>query len=394
MKEKLSHPVSHYLGESSVSSQCPGCGIGSVLFALLDACFSSGLEPPSLKWIVGTGCLHQLGQRSGLTFPSCAVEDGRLGEALLKEVLLPDGPPGSPATVVLMNNLDLFLSGAGDWLAFVRERISADYGSGRPEMTGVQRLPSSYSGLDYRRKMNFSPLAGSAPIVVIHLNNCLYVSGETGISPATPLRRMSVDGEYELPFNLPLLFARLNPELMARWTPLQAGWLRETLVKALLTPGLSFIEVVIPCVVWAVKENRVLSAGERIAFYDRWTVFYAGESLAELDLRQGKIIVGELVNRLPLLEHHRGKQRSLDWQAGEHEIHLSFERCQGCGLCLDLCQAGVFAAGKEKNQRGYIYPLVAHPEKCLDCGLCEMLCPELAIRVERKAGPPKKEHLT
>ncbi|RLE03337.1 MAG: hypothetical protein DRI99_05025 [Candidatus Aminicenantes bacterium] len=389
-KEFLQRAASTW--RNSFSPQlCPGCGLGSTFFALLEALEAVELKPAQLKMIIGTGCLYPLGQKLGQLLPLKVVHNGRLGEALWQELLVNPLPSEKGAIIVLMNNLDLFLSGGEDWLALIKER-EGDENRARSLMKDTKEAWFSWpTGRPSPREINMPQNNPLFPLVVIHFNNCLFTSRDSCISAATPLRRMSVTGEDELPFNLPLFFARLQPELLARWTPLQVGWFRETLKKALLRPAFSFVEVVLPCVVWEVEENRCLSASERFLFYDQWTEFYSGQPLQEVDLRQNQIIVGEIVNRLPSPRDHRKKAFDDNWSTGEAEIFLESEKCQGCGICLEVCQTGVLAWAETKNKRGYSYPVALHPEKCLVCGLCEMFCPELAIKVERRGEVSKKE---
>ncbi len=62
------------------------------------------------------------------------------------------------------------------------------------------------------------------------------------------------------------------------------------------------------------------------------------------------------------------------------EIFVYDEWCKCCGICYELCPAGVLEADKSGR------PVVAHPEKCLACHMCEMLCPDMAITVYRERG--------
>jgi len=54
--------------------------------------------------------------------------------------------------------------------------------------------------------------------------------------------------------------------------------------------------------------------------------------------------------------------------------------CKRCGICSEMCPAGVF----ESDETGR--PILANPDACIACYLCENLCPEMAITVykERK----------
>ncbi|MGI6144163.1 MAG: 4Fe-4S dicluster domain-containing protein [Peptococcia bacterium] len=58
--------------------------------------------------------------------------------------------------------------------------------------------------------------------------------------------------------------------------------------------------------------------------------------------------------------------------------------CKGCGLCIEKCPTQVIYWSEELGFMGT--PAVkTRIEGCIVCGLCETVCPEPAIRVERKA---------
>ena len=58
--------------------------------------------------------------------------------------------------------------------------------------------------------------------------------------------------------------------------------------------------------------------------------------------------------------------------------------CKGCGLCIEKCPTRVISWSEQLGFMGT--PSVkARMEGCIVCGLCETVCPEPAIRVERKA---------
>lgn len=61
--------------------------------------------------------------------------------------------------------------------------------------------------------------------------------------------------------------------------------------------------------------------------------------------------------------------------------------CKGCGLCIEKCPTQVIYWSETLGFMGT--PAVkTRIEGCIVCGMCETVCPEPAIRVERKA---KKE---
>lgn len=64
------------------------------------------------------------------------------------------------------------------------------------------------------------------------------------------------------------------------------------------------------------------------------------------------------------------------------EIFIYDKWCKCCGICHELCPAGVLSSDKAGK------PIVANPDACIACFLCERLCPDMAITVykERSSG--------
>ena len=66
--------------------------------------------------------------------------------------------------------------------------------------------------------------------------------------------------------------------------------------------------------------------------------------------------------------------------------------CKGCGLCIEKCPTKVIEWSETLGFMGT--PSVqVHMEGCIVCGICETVCPEPAIRVERKGkdnDPPAR----
>jgi 2-oxoglutarate ferredoxin oxidoreductase subunit delta len=63
------------------------------------------------------------------------------------------------------------------------------------------------------------------------------------------------------------------------------------------------------------------------------------------------------------------------------EVYVIKERCKGCGICIEVCQARVLERSTETNSGGYYIPAVKDADACLGCGMCEMLCPDFAVWV-------------
>ena len=60
-------------------------------------------------------------------------------------------------------------------------------------------------------------------------------------------------------------------------------------------------------------------------------------------------------------------------------LELDRERCNGCGMCVDVCPHGVFAMIEKRAaliDRG----------ACMECGACALNCEREAIRVRAGVG--------
>ena len=66
------------------------------------------------------------------------------------------------------------------------------------------------------------------------------------------------------------------------------------------------------------------------------------------------------------------------------EINIIEERCKGCNICIEVCQADVLDIAEEPNPNGYNLPCVKNANDCNICGLCEMFCPDFAIQISIK----------
>ncbi len=65
----------------------------------------------------------------------------------------------------------------------------------------------------------------------------------------------------------------------------------------------------------------------------------------------------------------------------KYEIHTLEDRCKGCLICIEICQADVLTLSEHVNKKGYHFPQIVKKENCIGCGMCEMFCPDLAIWV-------------
>lgn len=67
--------------------------------------------------------------------------------------------------------------------------------------------------------------------------------------------------------------------------------------------------------------------------------------------------------------------------AARAEVHIVVDRCKGCAICIEICQAEVLVKSPEANPAGVFVPMVRDATACTGCGMCEMLCPDFAIWV-------------
>ncbi len=66
-------------------------------------------------------------------------------------------------------------------------------------------------------------------------------------------------------------------------------------------------------------------------------------------------------------------------------VGVDEERCKGCGLCVKSCNKQVLALANYLNSKGYTPAKVTQPERCTGCTLCALMCPDVAIKVYRRA---------
>jgi len=67
------------------------------------------------------------------------------------------------------------------------------------------------------------------------------------------------------------------------------------------------------------------------------------------------------------------------------EVFIDWDRCKGCGFCIDFCPPKVLAFSAEFNGHGYHPPYLAKEDACTGCDLCGLYCPDFAIHGARVA---------
>lgn len=64
-------------------------------------------------------------------------------------------------------------------------------------------------------------------------------------------------------------------------------------------------------------------------------------------------------------------------------VQIDQKWCKGCYICLEACPKKVFGEDAEVNAKGFKPVVVVRPGECTGCLQCEMLCPDLAIKIEQ-----------
>jgi len=253
------HPLDEYIrADRFPHIWCPGCGLGIVLTAFVRAMLASGIPPEKHVCVSGIGCA---GRMAGyVNLDSFHTTHGRaIPFATGLKLVRPD-----LEVTVISGDGDLFAIGGNHFIHAARRNLD---------------------------------------INVICLNNFNY--GMTGgqLGPTTPLGAFSTTspyGNYEPPFNLPLLAAAAGAVFVARWTVLHARQLERAILHAMGKKGFTFIEVLAPCPVGFGKVNDVGEGVEEMWLYRRQCIVRHDAPLEELDIRLEKnhpIVVGNFVDR-------------------------------------------------------------------------------------------------
>jgi 2-oxoglutarate ferredoxin oxidoreductase subunit beta len=224
---------------------CPGCSIGTVVYSFAEALREAQIDHESVTLVTGAGCTACVGEYVNLR--SHRSKDRYLLDNAADLKLIDP----SSKIVVFMNNVDLLMSGARD-LARVTKR-------------GVSLL-------------------------VIHINNIIYIQAKDGVMINCPYTRPSWDGKSELPFNLPGLAIEYGARYVARWTQLHAGWLKYSIVEAFSRTGLSLVEIIVPCLVYRTDAGLIAEVAEKVGIYDKRTDLRTAGKMRELDIRNPRHI--------------------------------------------------------------------------------------------------------
>jgi 2-oxoglutarate ferredoxin oxidoreductase subunit beta len=248
------HPLDRFLCVRLLPSVwCPGCGIGTVVRALIDAVTEKQIEHEKIRLISGAGCTASVGDY--LDFRS----ERNMGRYLLDQAADIKITEPDSTVVVFTSNADLLISGARDLARAIKR--------------GMRML-------------------------VIHINDILYILTGSGLMANSPYVRQSFDGRFELPFNVAAAAMDYGACYVARWTPLHAGWLKYSIVEALSRTGVSVIEVVSPCVIYKGDNGQIGDVAEKIRLYDVRAGFRTTGENGGLDIRDpGRIVLGKFLDQ-------------------------------------------------------------------------------------------------
>jgi 2-oxoglutarate ferredoxin oxidoreductase subunit delta len=60
-------------------------------------------------------------------------------------------------------------------------------------------------------------------------------------------------------------------------------------------------------------------------------------------------------------------------------VYIDWNRCKGCGFCIEFCPPKVLAFAGLYNGHGYHPPQLIKEDGCTGCDLCGLYCPDFAI---------------
>lgn len=234
---------------------CSTCGIGTAVSCFIEALKKSGIDLKKVAVVSGIGCTGRVA-----------------GYVKLDSFHTTHGRAIPFATGLALANPELkvvVFSGDGDLIA----------------IGGNHFIHAA------RRNMN---------LTVICVNNFIYAMTGGQLAPTTPILANSSTspyGNFDAPFNLPLLAASSGAVYVARWTVLHVRRLSKSIGEALNKRGFSFIEAICPCTTLYARRNKLGTGLDLLKFYHDNSEIRHGADPRELDIGfQKKIIVGKFID--------------------------------------------------------------------------------------------------
>jgi len=235
---------------------CPGCGIGTVVTSFAEALKKSELDLNKVAVVSGIGCTGRVA-----------------GYVKLDSFHSTHGRAIPFATGLKLANPELkvvVFSGDGDI-----------FGIGGNHFIHAAR-----------RNMD---------LVIICVNNFNYAMTGGQVAATTPIQAnlsTAPYGNFEYPFNVPLLAEACGATYVARWTSLHLRRVTKSIQEALTKRGLSLIEVITPCVTLYARRNRLGDGLNLLKYYYDNSEIKHGADTRTLDISyQGKLTVGKFVDK-------------------------------------------------------------------------------------------------
>ncbi|MEW6368180.1 MAG: thiamine pyrophosphate-dependent enzyme [Acidobacteriota bacterium] len=257
IEEALEHPTEWALRSDRIPHiWCSGCGVGITMGCFTQALKEAEVDLNRLATVSGIGCS---GRISG--YMNCDTFHTTHGRAIPFALGLHVGNPSLEVVV---------LSGDGDLLAI----------GGNHLIHAARR---------------------NADLTVVCVNNFNYgmTGGQAGPSSHTGARTTTTPyGNAEASFNVPYLVAAAGATYVARWTVLDLGRIRRSMVEALKHKGFAFIEIISPCPIYYGRFNKRGDAVSEMRYYRDNAEVINFAPLESCDLRLGgRIVVGKFVEK-------------------------------------------------------------------------------------------------
>ncbi|MEF8776106.1 MAG: thiamine pyrophosphate-dependent enzyme [Haloarculaceae archaeon] len=259
------HPDDEVLRDSRIPHiWCPGCGLGTTIKAFAEAIRRPEGDLDDHAVVSGIGCT---GRAAGyVNTDSYHTTHGRgIPFATGLKLANPD-----LEVSVISGDGDLFNIGGNHFLHLARRNV---------DMTVVCSNNFNYG-------MTGGQFGGTTP---------------TGaVTSTTP------EGNYERPFNLPLLADSLDVPYVARWTNLHPRRLATAIEEAMAKPGLGFVEVITPCPEGFGKPNEFPEGMDMMEYFEEHAVVDHEADLDEVGIAlEGEdLVLGTFVDEAstPYLE--------------------------------------------------------------------------------------------
>lgn len=254
---KMVHPLEKYIRPGFLSTtSCSGCGNGIIAQSILRAIDELKLNMDDFVFASGIGCAAWI--------PSPSFYADVLHTTHGRTIAF--------ATGVKLSNPQLrvmIISGDGDLMA----------------IGGNHFIHAARRNID---------------LTVVCTNNGIY--GMTGgqVAPTTPFGAETATtpyGNVERPFDLCRLAEAAGAVYVVRWTTYHARQLTQSVKKAVQKKGFSFIEVISQCPVQFGRRTGAGSAVTMMQGYKKNSVDIKKVKKLEEDELEGKIVVGEFVDR-------------------------------------------------------------------------------------------------